>query len=309
MSLSIERIGRKAACEVRLFCLFLVLAAAMTAADLKIDHVTVAGTKLATLRTAFEAATALPTEYGGPHSNHATEMALTSFPDGSYLEFIAIQPNPDPAAIQSHPWSKYMSGNAGPAAFAVRVADINAEVSNLKAAGLHVHSPEKSGRTRPDGVRLDWETVDLGVGPRGSFFPFLIRDATPRERRVYTTGKPTTDRFSGISKVVIGVRELDIAISQYRRAFDLSEPKMDTDPRMQVRLAWFEGSPIVLAQGTSETSWVSLRVRHFGDGLCAVVLRSSGGLIGNVGSKWFGRHIIWAHEGQLGWHLGFETAQ
>ena len=73
---------------------------------------------------------------------------------------------------------------------------------------------ERSGRTRPDGVTLAWETADVGPGPRGSFFPFLIRDLTPREKRVYPSGTPTEKRFSGIGLVVIGVSNLDEAIAQ-----------------------------------------------------------------------------------------------
>ncbi len=62
----------------------------LAAADLTIDHVTVAGKDLKAMQAALTAL-GIPTEYGGPHSNHATEMALTSFPDGSYLELIAIR--------------------------------------------------------------------------------------------------------------------------------------------------------------------------------------------------------------------------
>ena len=73
-------------------------------AELTIDHVTVAGKDLKAMRASLAAA-GVQSEYGGPHSNHATEMALTSFPDGSYLELIAIQPNADPKALAAHYWS------------------------------------------------------------------------------------------------------------------------------------------------------------------------------------------------------------
>ena len=76
------------------FAWLLLVPAMLPAADLIIDHVTIAGKDLKAMRATL-AALGIPTEYGGPHSNHATEMALTSFPDGSYLELIAIQPNAD----------------------------------------------------------------------------------------------------------------------------------------------------------------------------------------------------------------------
>ena len=59
---------------------------------MKIDHVTVAGSRIDDMRHAFSSATGIPTEYGGPHANHLTEMALASFPDGSYIELMGIQP-------------------------------------------------------------------------------------------------------------------------------------------------------------------------------------------------------------------------
>jgi hypothetical protein len=82
---------------------------------MKIDHVTLAGARLEEMREAFSIATGIPTEYGGPHSNHATEMALASFPDGSYLELMGIQPRADPVAVAAHPWSRFLRYNGGPA--------------------------------------------------------------------------------------------------------------------------------------------------------------------------------------------------
>ncbi|MGH9647203.1 MAG: VOC family protein, partial [Bryobacteraceae bacterium] len=86
------------------FAWLLLVPVMLPAADLTIDHVTVAGKDLKSMQATL-AALGIPSEYGGPHSNHATEMALTSFPDGSYLELIAIQPNADPAAVAAHYWS------------------------------------------------------------------------------------------------------------------------------------------------------------------------------------------------------------
>ncbi len=85
-----------------------------------IDHVTAAGRDVKAMAEALRNATGITAEYGGPHSNHATEMALASFPDGSYLELIAIQPNPDPAALAAHYWHKFLEADAGPCAWAIR---------------------------------------------------------------------------------------------------------------------------------------------------------------------------------------------
>src|ERR1700682_2699159 len=87
-----------------------LLASQFAGAQLKVDHVTVAGRDLAALRRMF-ADLGLPTEYGGKHSNGITEMALSSFPDGSYLELIAPQTGAD---ASPHYWGKFMAGKAGP---------------------------------------------------------------------------------------------------------------------------------------------------------------------------------------------------
>jgi hypothetical protein len=279
----------------------------LSAAELKIDHATVAGARLDTMRQAFSTATGIQAEYGGPHSNRATEMALASFPDGSYIELMGAQPAHDPAALAAHTWSRFLRYNGGPCAFALRVPDVTAEANRLKAAGISVGTPERSGRSRPDGVALSWETADVGPGPRGSLFPFLIRDFTPRENRVNPQGKPTTTRFSGVARVVIGVSDLEGAVAQYRRAFGLPEPRRDRDNEFGAELAWFEGAPVVLAKGMASDSWLARRVDQFCDAPCAFVLGATSGPMDGRQSDWFGHTIIWANESRLGWRLGMET--
>ena len=291
---------------LRRFFALLLLSLPMCSEELKVDHVTVAGRDVRAMQRALEAA-GLKSEYGGPHSNHATEMALTSFPDGSYLELIAIQPQADPKAVATHEWHKFMEGDAGPTAWAVRPADLGREVERLHAAGINVSQPEKSGRKRPDGVQLDWETAQIGPG-RGTFFPFLIHDFTPRERRAYPSGKPTTTQWAGITKVVIAVNDLDAAIRQFQRAYALPEPERQDDPNFGAKLAWFRGTPVVLAMPLSSKSWLDARIRQFGEAPAAFIVQSSGGMIGaGPPSMWFGKPVIWADSSRLGWHLGFEA--
>jgi hypothetical protein len=81
---------------MRLALAFMLMASAFYGADLRIDHVTLAGQSLDSMREAFTAATGIRTEYGGSHANHVTEMAIASFPDGSYIELMGIQGGADP---------------------------------------------------------------------------------------------------------------------------------------------------------------------------------------------------------------------
>jgi hypothetical protein len=291
---------KKAACLI-VMC---TLPAAFGAENLLIDHATVAGSNLDHMRKALLDATGIQAEYGGPHSNHATEMALVSFPDGSYLELMGIQRAADPVAVSMHVWGKFMKQNAGPCAFALRVADIGAEVRQLRASGIEVGATEASGRTRPDGVKLAWETVNVGPGSRGSLFPFLIRDETTHQNRVYPSGKPTTDRFDGIARVVIGVHDLDSAIAVYRKAFHLPPPRRMRDERFGANLAWFENTPIVLAQGAGDSSWLTRRVREYGDAPCAYILRSKKSAdVPKQTANWFGHGLAWIGNDTLGWRL------
>ena len=184
------------------------------------------------------------------------------------------------------------------------MTDVNAEIQRLSSVGIRVGAAEKSGRTRPDGVTLSWETADVGPGPRGSFFPFLIRDFTPRENRVYPSGSPTAQGFRGVGLVVIGVHNLETSIAQYRKAFQVPDPMRQQDGSFGADLAWFEGTPVVLAASLTSGSWLARRIAQYGDSPCAFVLTAAGGITGHKASSWFGRPLFWDDAAQLGWRLG-----
>jgi hypothetical protein len=264
------------------------------AADLTVDHVTVSGKDLKLMQAQL-ASVGIPSEFGGPHRNGATQMAIASFPDGSYLELIALQSNPNEKALSAHYWSKQMLGNAGPTGWAVRSKDVAAEVARLRSAGVVVGSPSKSGRERPDGTKLDWETARIGEEPNGTFFPFLIRDFTPREARAFPTGKPTTTDFSGVKRVIIAVRDLNESTRRYRQAYALPAPSKQDDT--YAHLAIFADTPVILAEPLTPQSWVAQRIEQFGEGPCAFVLRSPKG----------GAKIKWFDPQKLTWHLAYEN--
>lgn len=285
-----------------------LLPALLGAADLTIDHVTVAGKDLKAMQAKL-ANVGIESQYGGPHSNHATEMALTSFPDGSYLELIAIQPNADAKAVAANAWAKQMEGAAGPCAWAVRPKDMGAEVLRLEAAGVKVGASERGGRERPDGTRVEWETAQIGAEPRGTFFPFLIRDLTPRKNRAYPTGKPTNRDFSGVTKVVIAVRNLEDAVKRYRKAYGLPAPLKQVDPDFGAHLALMGGTAVVLAAPLTAQSWLAARIDRFGEGPCAFILglkRNSNRYKAAAKARWFATDVSWFDAETLGWHLGFE---
>ncbi len=252
--------------------LTLMASTALFAENLKVDHATVAGDDLARMRDEF-AHSGLASEYGGDHPNHATNMAIISFADGSYLELISKQTGADPKSFAAHAWSKFITANAGPCAWAIRPADLQSEVKRLRAANVTVEDPQKGGRDRPDGLHLDWETAQVH-GDRGSFYPFMIRDVTPRENRVYPTGKPSAPEFEGVSKVIIAVKDLDAAIAHYRLAFSLPAPRRSVDEDLDATLASFDDTPVVLAAARKHDNWIAARVELYPDAPCAFVIRS-----------------------------------
>ncbi|MFN7997937.1 MAG: VOC family protein [Bryobacteraceae bacterium] len=295
---------------VRCALVFSLLPVLLAAAELKIDHVTVAGNSLKKLQADLAAA-GLSAVYGGAHSNGATEMALVSFPDGSYLELIAPQSNPNREALERQPWTKFMDGNAGPCAWAAREKDMAAEVKRLENAGIVVSKPVRNGRARPDGVRLEWETAEVGTEPNGTFFPFLIHDFTPRAQRAFPDGKPVTKDFGGVSKVVIAVRSLEDSLKRYAKAYGVPPPIKQVDDVFEAHLALLGEVPVVLAQPLHANSWLAKRLERFGEAPCAFVLsaRRPGRYQTSSKTRWFGVEVSWFDPDKLGWMLGFEPAE
>src|SRR4051794_35372507 len=125
--------------------LLLAIPALLCATDLKIDHATVAGHDLKKMQAALEAV-GIPTVYGGPHANGVTEMALASFPDGSYLELIAVQATAGPHALDRHEWAQFLKTDGMPCGWAVQTKDLAADRQRLQAAGVTVSEPVRAGR-------------------------------------------------------------------------------------------------------------------------------------------------------------------
>ena len=272
-------------------CLGALAAMRLSAAtSLQVDHITVCGASLPEMRKMF-GDVGIRTEYGGAHSNGISEMALSSFKDGSYLELIAPVAGTDPSP---HYWGAFMKANAGPCAWAIRgeaPARLERSAADLKAAGVAVET-EKAGRKRADGIELKWETARIGPPPQGSFFPFMIADQTPRDVRAFPSGEPTMPKMSGVGYVVVAVSNLADAIQKYRAAFGLPAPQRQEDPTLGAHLAWFRGTPAILASPAAPNGWLANRLKRFGETPCAFVLGASLWPARSRPSAWFGQTKI-----------------
>src|SRR5207248_193595 len=107
-------------------------------------------------------------------------------------------------------------------------------------------------------------------------------------------------------KVVVGVGDIENAIAQYRRAFRLPAPRRQHAAEFDADLAWFEGTPVVLAKGSGANSWLSRRVQQYGDAPVAFILTSVRGVMDGHATDWFGHPFFWMDEAKLGWRLGIE---
>jgi hypothetical protein len=274
--------------------------------QLSVDHITMCGPDLDAMRRACEVI-GLASEYGGPHANRATHMALVGFEDGSYLELIApFAPEADATGMMGG-WAKYMRENAGPSAWAVTSADIRTDVQHLRSAGIPVRGPDPGGRTRADAVVLQWETAILGAGPAGSLLPFMIQDKTARSLRVQPSSALERSAIMGVDAVVLGVCHREVAAAQFRKAYGWADPVEEESHEFGASLAHFPGTPVMLASPQSkQNNWLSARLERFGECPAAFLL-STPNLANAVqrfrlqpAGAWFGRRLAWFDPATLG---------
>jgi hypothetical protein len=271
----------------------------------KVDHATICGSDLDALSAVFTSIGLSP-EYGGPHGNGVTQMALIGFDDGSYLEFIAPVTVNDPKLTTGSDWAKFIAGNAGPCAWAVGSNDLGADVERLRKAGIKIDGPSDGSRKKPDGNTIKWQTAKVGEGPAGSVLPFMIQDKTPRELRVKPSPSVKGTPLMGIAMVVIGVKDLDRAIASFRKAYGLAAPKIEDHKEFGAKLAHFTGTPVVLAAPFDSSSWLNERLAKFGESPIAYLLGALD--FAAAGKKfpvmsdttWFGRKVGWVDLGKMG---------
>ena len=269
--------------------------------QIHVDHASVCGSNLDLLRNAF-ASVGLTTDFGGPHAHGGTQMALLGFDDGSYLELIA----PQKAGISvDSAWGKMIAADAGPCAWAIGSHDLKADVARFKHQGLPADGPAPGSRTRPDGKVLEWETAMVGPSAPGSTLPFMIQDKTPRALRVQPSASVKGSPLTGIAIVILGVNDLSAATNLFRRAYGWPAPAIEDHPEFGATLAFFPGSPVILAAPLGEHSWLAHRLQTFGESPIAYLLGTAD--LAGAGkryklsspAKWFGKNLAWFDAAKL----------
>ncbi|MGA9356111.1 MAG: VOC family protein [Terriglobales bacterium] len=281
------------------FMLFSMLATAQPAKDtiLELDHVSICGSNLETLRQMFTDVGLTP-DFGGPHGNGVTQMAAVGFDDGTYIELIAPV---KPGVTTGSEWANFMGQDAVSCAWAVGTNVLLQEVDRLKKAGIPVTAPEHGSRKRPDGMSVEWTTAGVGSGTRGSLLPFVIEDQTPRAWRVQTSAAAQGAPVAGVENVVIGVSNLDASIALFRKAYGWTDPIMESQKDWG-KMAYFPGEPVILVSGAG---WISERIGKFGESPVAFLLngRDFAAAVKKYklgGTKtWFGQKVAWFDAGKL----------
>jgi hypothetical protein len=259
--------------------------------SLEIDHAVICGSNLDALRQSFTDAGLTP-DFGGPHGNGLTQMAILGFDDGSYIELLAPA---KAGSAEGSVWAKFTSVDAVTCAWAVGTNVLLQQVDQLKKAGIPVNAPERGSRKRPDGMSVEWMAADVGTGTPGATLPFIIEDQTPREWRVQTSASVKGAPVGGVESVVIGVSNLDASIALFRKAYGWSAPLVETEKDFG-KVAYFPGEPVMLASGGG---WLAEHISKFGESPVAYLLSASdlaaatkkyklGGM-----KMWFGQKVVW----------------
>ena len=266
--------------------------------QLKVDHAGICSYQLEPLQQAF-AAIGLNTEYGGAHATGGTHNALLGFDDGSYIELIAALHPETMTGEDAKQWTSLKPDLARACFWAVDVDDIASAVKEFRKTGLQIFDPQAGSRKKPDGAVLQWQTAAVDEGPNKNIFPFFIQDKTPRSARIQPSPSVKGSDLRGIEIVVLGVKDLDASVALYRRAYRLPAPTLATDSGFGAKLAFFSGTPVLLAAPIDASSWIKAQIDQFDEGPIALLLGtrdfsgSSKRLKLSGDTTWFGRKLAW----------------
>jgi hypothetical protein len=138
----------------------------------KLDHILWGAPDLEAGERLFTVLSGVKPARGGVHAGFGTRNSLLSLGEGLYFEIIA----PDPAQDLAGTRGERIAAQPRPGltAFSVRSDDLPAMRRAAEAAGIPIRGPVSMGRTRADGVRLDWSILYFGDGAFGDSVPFAI---------------------------------------------------------------------------------------------------------------------------------------
>jgi hypothetical protein len=276
--------------------------ASSSPAPIKFDHALICVSDLAAMQQGLTDVGLKP-DYGGHHGHATTQMAQLGFADGTY---IGVEAPVDASVEAGTPQSSLMKANAGPCGWSVTSTDLKADLERISRLGVKVGDPEPRSRNRPDGTMAEWRSASLGPGAPGSNLPFLIEDKTPRSNRA-PHASPSTEgtTISGVGVVVLGVKNLDESIVLFRKVYGWPAPKVEDHPEFGAKIAYFAGTPVMLAAASAPNSWVAERIARLGQCPVAFLLHADDFKAASkhfslpAGKRWFNLDVSWFDEKKL----------
>lgn len=176
-----------------------------------IDHVVIAVNDLDQAIRNYTAAGFTVTP-GGEHANGETHNALIAFTDGSYFEIIAWKAKKPQETV----WLQRLRQGEGLVDFALRTVDLTTDVERLRAEGMDVPDPQPGGRTRPDGERVEWQTLRFDPAQHPSL-PFFCHSTNDRSLRVPSgTAAQHENDVTGIDTVFVAVADIEKSAADYQ---------------------------------------------------------------------------------------------
>jgi glyoxalase-like protein len=264
---------------------------------INVDHAGICAYELQPLQKVF-AGLGLETIYGGAHATGGTHNALLGFDDGSYLELIA--PNPDSAVkTKSHDYDALKPDRAQTCFWASGSRNILNDVLRLRKLGFDIESPQLGSRKRPDGILVVWDTAAFDLKSGGDILPFIIQDRGLRSIRIQPSPSVAGSELRGIEWVVTGVKDLDASVALIRKAYGWPAPTMASDTVFGAKMAYFAGTPVLLAAPLDKNSWLAAQLEKFGQGPVALLVGSKDFTGSSKRFKlsgetsWFGRKLAW----------------
>ena len=263
---------------------------------IQFDHALICVSDLGPMQQGLTAVGLKP-DYGGHHGHATTQMAQLGFPDGSY---IGVEAPVDASVETGTLQSTLMKANAGPCGWSVTSTDMKGDLERISKLGVQVGEPEARSRNRPDGTMAEWRSASVGTGAPGSNLPFLIEDKGPRSNRA-PHASPSTEgtTLSGIGAVVLGVKNLDESIALFRKVYGWPEPKIENHSEFGAKIAYFGGTPVMLAVSTNTDSWVAERIGRLDQCPVAFLLHADDFKVASkhfslpAGKRWFNLDVSW----------------
>jgi hypothetical protein len=263
-----------------------------------VDHAGICAYQLEPTQKAF-ASVGLETVYGGAHASGGTHNALLGFDDGSYIELIAPQHPESLSGAEARDYEAVKPDRAQTCFWASGSANILKDVERLRQRGIGIESPQLGSRKRPDGILVAWDTARVDEKNGGDILPFFIEDRTLRSTRIQRSPSVKGSELRGIEWVVLGVKDLDQSIALVRKAYGWPAPTLATDAGFGAKIAYFSGTPVLLASPLDKSSWLAARLEKSGQGPIALLIGtkdfagSSKRFKLSGDASWFGRKVGW----------------